>query len=179
MKIKKLMALCKKQKCIYVYHIDRDIFVGNQTAIYAFNQSTEVTSSQLCELFDINDISCYDTDTLPQGINTSDITELEVPCEILPIRIVDGGNVLIALNSVNGVAFINSAALSPLSDVPDEDISIYERFDGSGYYYVIKIGMLFAALVLPVNVINNEFEANLSRLSHRVSGTLSKRSEMM
>lgn len=120
MKIKKLMTLCSKSGNIIVYKAeDGTQWLSEGHALYPVYKDFEFDSHSLCEMYDIDKdkVAMHDVTGLPFGMSGVDYEPSEIECEMLPIQLYRGGDVYIALENTNGIAFIKKKFLSPLSDV--------------------------------------------------------------
>lgn len=160
MKIKKLMALCKKSGMIIVYNTeDGTQWLSDGHAIYPVYKDFEFSSWSLCDMYDIDKdkVAKHDITGLPFSISGADRVPDEVECEVLPIQIYRNGDVHLALENNSGVAFINKRFMSSLSDTDSSDILFYERKTDGGSVYAVKVGMQLAAIILPTEIIDDNF----------------------
>lgn len=168
MLIKKLISLCNKSKMIQVYHTDTIKYISDGHVVYPIYQDFEFNSISLCEIYDLDKdkVGHVDLNGLPEGVSGQDNIEAEVQCTILPIQIYRSGEVLLALESASGISFIAKKYLSPLSDTDPDSISIYERHIGKGFYYfVAKVGLELAAIILPTEILNDKFIEDITNFA--------------
>ena len=76
-----------------------------------------------------------------------------------------------------GLVFIESRYLSPVSDVLDV-LELYERITTGGTPYIVaKAGLLLQAVIMPFDVINQQFVEGLRRLTEQCAVSLSLRQQ--
>ena len=101
---------------------------------------------------------------LPDTLNLEDNTPTEAQLEEhtkFGLRYM--GRDLRALIAKDGVIFIDKAYLSPLSDIPYEDLFYFARTDKSGQIYIaVKQGLEIVAAIYPVRVIEESFVAEIN-----------------
>lgn len=160
MLIKKLIALCKKSGLIIVYNTeDGTQWLSDGHAIFPVYKDFEFNSYSLCDIYDIDKdkVAKHDMTGLPALMSGADRVPDETECEVLPIKIYRNGDVHIALETKSGIAFIRQRILSPLSDTASSDILFFERKTEAGPVYAAKVGMQLAALILPTEIIDDNF----------------------
>ena len=71
------------------------------------------------------------------------------------------------LQTRRGLVFIESRYLSPVSDILDV-LELYERITPRGTPYIVaKAGFLLQAVIMPYDVISQQFVDNLKRLTEQ------------
>lgn len=114
---------------------------------------------------------------IPEGINFEDTDANEKPIEGEALSIVYSGKVLKPLQTRRGLVFIESRYLSPVSDVLDV-LELYERITTGGTPYIVaKAGLLLQAVIMPFDVINQQFVEGLQRLTEQCAVSLSLRQQ--
>ena len=87
MKIKKVEAICKSDKRIFLYEGDGVQWIGNGMAMYPLHNMPVLDEKTIFTLFDVaeKDREKYQlrTDPLPSVIDVSDSTETEVLPDLL------------------------------------------------------------------------------------------------
>ncbi|MBQ3603933.1 MAG: hypothetical protein IJA02_08845 [Clostridia bacterium] len=101
---------------------------------------------------------------LPESINLEDsIKEEKEVEEYTKFSLIYGGRCLKAFVAENGIVFIDSAYLAPLSDISYENIRYFERTSTQGTTYIaVKNGLELVAAIFPVKVIEDTFVAEIN-----------------
>ena len=167
MKIKSIAAICKKNKNIAIferYSDDGDIltqYIGDGSAVYPVVGLPQLDKESLLTIFDVpeKDRDNYFVKTLgvPAGISFEDTDETERHVEREGISIIYSGRTLKPIRTTRGLVFIESRYLSPVADVLDV-LELYERRTAEGTPYIVaKAGFLLQAVIMPYDVINQQF----------------------
>lgn len=91
----------------------------------------------------------------------------EKPVEREAISIAYSGRTLKPLQTRRGLVFIESRYHSPVSDILDV-LELYERITPHGTPYIVaKAGFLLQAVIMPYDVISQQFVDNLKRLTEQ------------
>lgn len=91
----------------------------------------------------------------------------EKPVEREAISIAYSGKTLKPLQTRRGLVFIENRYLSPVSDILDV-LELYERITPRGTPYIVaKAGFLLQAVIMPYDVISQQFVDNLKRLTEQ------------
>ena len=177
MKIKSIAAICKKNKNIAIferYSDDGDIltqYIGDGSAVYPVVGLPQLDKESLLTIFDVpeKDRDNYFVKTLgvPAGISFEDTDETERHVEREGISIIYSGRTLKPIRTTRGLVFIESRYLSPVADVLDV-LELYERRTAEGTPYIVaKAGFLLQAVIMPYDVISQQFVDNLKRLTEQ------------
>lgn len=177
MKIKSIAAICKKNKNIAIferYSDDGDIltqYIGDGSAVYPVVGLPQLDKESLLTIFDVpeKDRDNYFVKTLgvPVGISFEDTDETERHVEREGISIIYSGRTLKPIRTTRGLIFIESRYLSPVSDILDV-LELYERITPGGTPYIVaKAGFLLQAVIMPYDVISQQFVDNLKRLTEQ------------
>ena len=177
MKIKSIAAICKKNKNIAIferYSDDGDIltqYIGDGSAVYPVVGLPQLDKESLLTIFDVpeKDRDNYFVKTLgvPAGISFEDTDETERHVEREGISIIYSGRTLKPIRTTRGLVFIESRYLSPVADVLDV-LELYERITPDGTPYIVaKAGFLLQAVIMPYDVISQQFVDNLKRLTEQ------------
>lgn len=177
MKIKSIAAICKKNKNIAIferYSDDGDIltqYIGDGSAVYPVVGLPQLDKESLLTIFDVpeKDRDNYFVKTLgvPAGISFEDTDETERHVEREGISIIYSGRTLKPIRTTRGLVFIESRYLSPVADVLDV-LELYERRTAEGTPYIVaKAGFLLQAVIMPYDVINQQFVESLQDLTRR------------
>ena len=179
MKIKSIAAICKKNKNIAIferYSDDGDIltqYIGDGSAVYPVVGLPQLDKESLLTIFDVpeKDRDNYFVKTLgvPAGISFEDTDETERHVEREGISIIYSGRTLKPIRTTRGLVFIESRYLSPVADVLDV-LELYERRTAEGTPYIVaKAGFLLQEVIMPYDVINQQFVESLQDLTRECS----------
>ena len=185
MKIKSIAAICKKNKNIAIferYSDDGDIltqYIGDGSAVYPVVGLPQLDKESLLTIFDVpeKDRDNYFVKTLgvPAGISFEDTDETERHVEREGISIIYSGRTLKPIRTTRGLVFIESRYLSPVADVLDV-LELYERRTTEGTPYIVaKAGFLLQAVIMPYDVINQQFVESLQGLTRECEFSLSEK----
>lgn len=185
MKIKSIAAICKKNKNIAIferYSNDGDIltqYIGDGSAVYPVVGIPQFDKESLLTIFDVpeKDRDNYFVKTLgvPAGISFEDTDETERHVEREGISIIYSGRTLKPIRTTRGLVFIESRYLSPVADVLDV-LELYERRTAEGAPYIVaKAGFLLQAVIMPYDVINQQFVESLQDLTRECEFSLSEK----
>ena len=185
MKIKSIAAICKKNKNIAIferYSDDGDIltqYIGDGSAVYPVVGLPQLDKESLLTIFDVpeKDRDNYFVKTLgvPAGISFEDTDETERHVEREGISIIYSGRTLKPIRTTRGLVFIESRYLSPVADVLDV-LELYERRTAEGAPYIVaKAGFLLQAVIMPYDVINQQFVESLQSLTRECEFSLSEK----
>lgn len=185
MKIKSIAAICKKNKNIAIferYSDDGNIltqYIGDGSAVYPVVGLPQLDKESLLTIFDVpeKDRDNYFVKTLgvPAGISFEDTDETERHVEREGISIIYSGRTLKPIRTTRGLVFIESRYLSPVADVLDV-LELYERRTTEGTPYIVaKAGFLLQAVIMPYDVINQQFVESLQGLTRECEFSLSEK----
>lgn len=91
------------------------------------------------------------------------------------ISIIYSGRTLKPIRTTRGLVFIESRYLSPVADVLDV-LELYERRTAEGTPYIVaKAGFLLQAVIMPYDVINQQFVESLQDLTRECEFSLSEK----
>ena len=184
MKIKSIAAICKKNKNIAIferYSDDGDIltqYIGDGSAVYPVIGLPPLDAESLLTIFDVpeKDRDNYFVKTLgvPAGISFEDTDATERQVEREGISIIYSGRTLKPIRTTRGLVFIESRYLAPVADVLDV-LELYERRTTDGAPYIVaKAGFLLQAVIMPYDVINQQFVESLQALTRECEFALSE-----
>ena len=182
MKLKKIAALCKKEKRATIYQqwehqdgIGRTMvkqFISNGYAVYAAHGLPPLEKESLLRIFDAEenkfDQWTVSTQDLPEAVSLSDCEKTE--------REITGGFPSLFLNeeavqafgtAEGGIIFIRDELLGPLDG--ETDLQFYIRDSGSGgmQYLAVKSGLFLLAVILQKRLITPRFLEELKELTCR------------
>lgn len=185
MKIKSIAAICRREKRIQLIEENRsgDIiqYIGDSQAAYQVNGLSELDMESVFTIFDVpeKDRAKYHAvrGTFPEGIRASDFDQGEKRVDEPRLTISYGGKDLIPLETSEGMVFIESRYLTPLSD-SRQDLNLFARkaVDGSTYI-VAKAGLLLQAIIIPTNIVTEDLVTDLNRLHWKCKEVLQHRSD--
>lgn len=187
MKIKNIAAICKKNKSVVLferYDSNGEValqYIGDGGAVYPVVGLPTLDKESVLTIFDIPEKQREDwyvrSTGIPEGISLDDVDETEKPVEREAISIVYSGKTLKPLRTRRGLVFIESRYLSPVSDVLDV-LELYERITPSGTPYIVaKAGFLLQAVIMPYDVINQQFVGKLEELTRQCAISLDLRKQ--
>lgn len=187
MKIKNIAAICKKNKSVVLFERHNDEgdvilqYIGDGGAVYPAIGLPLLDEETVLTIFDVPEKQredwCVRSTGIPDGINLDDIDGTEKPVEREAISIVYSGKTLKPLRTRRGLVFIESRYLSPVSDVLDV-LELYERITKSGTPYIVaKAGFLLQAVIMPYDVINQQFVDKLQELTRECAISLDLRKQ--
>ena len=107
--------------------------------------------------------------------DAEDTDETERHVEREGISIIYSGRTLKPIRTTRGLVFIESRYLSPVADVLDV-LELYERRTAEGTPYIVaKAGFLLQAVIMPYDVINQQFVESLQDLTRECEFSLSEK----
>ena len=169
MKIKKIISICKLKKQLILYDDPQRKmqWISDGHCIYPLADMPQFSAQTLCKAHDItesqaNKMLLRDHEQLPKIFDYSDCNNFEVEVIKNPIRIIQDGKSVIALETEEGAIFIDSLYLTPLSDYADSDLKIYHRTATNGTtYFAVKFGLILVAIITPIDIVDGKFVENL------------------
>ena len=176
MKIKKVEAICKSDRRIFLYEGDGVQWIGNGVALYPLHNMPVLDEKTIFTLFDVaeKDREKYQlrTEPLPAAVDFNDSTETEVLIDQIPLTLsVQGLNVVPATGS-SGIIFVETRYLAPFAK-QEPGFELYERFTKAGTPYIaVKSGLFLIGVISPSKIITPQFIddleyiASLSRVAH-------------
>lgn len=171
MKIKAIASLCKQSKSIHFYSSgESDLqWIGDGYAMYPLHNMPLLTKQNIFTIFDVPDSKRNDytfrENGLPEGYCYEDIDDAERMLDQEGIFITRMGTTLQPLRTVQGLVFIDTDYLKPVSDIKDT-IELFERLTVSGRPYIaIKNGMLLVGIVQINDVIDGKFVDQMENLT--------------
>lgn len=187
MKIKNIAAICKKNKSVVLFERYNDEgevvlqYIGDGAAVYPVIGLPVLDKESVLTIFDVPEKQREDwlvrSMGVPDGISLDDVDGTEKPVEREAISIVYSGKTLKPLRTRRGLVFIESRYLSPVSDVLDV-LELYERITPSGTPYIVaKAGFLLQAVIMPFDVINQQFVEKLQELTRECALSLDLRKQ--
>ena len=186
MKIKSIAAICKKGKQVVLYNRYESggtlqQYIGDGMTAYPVSGLPKLDEESILTIFDVPEKQREDwfvrVRDVPEGINFEDTDANEKMIERDNLSIIFSGHTLKPLQTRRGLVFIESRYLSPVSDVLDV-LELYERITSGGTPYIVaKAGILLQAVIMPFDVINQQFVESLQRLTEQCAVSLSLRQQ--
>ena len=184
MKIKNIAAICKKNKYAVIYERYTEgggvvQYIGDGAAAYPVTGLPALDKESLLTIFDVPEKQREDwfvqVAGIPSEISFEDMDANEKPVEREAISIAYSGKTLKPLQTRRGLVFIESRYLSPVADVLDV-LELYERRTAEGAPYIVaKAGFLLQAVIMPYDVINQQFVESLQDLTRECEFSLSEK----
>lgn len=184
MKIKNIAAICKKNKYAVIYERYTESggviqYIGDGAAAYPVTGLPALDKESLLTIFDVPEKQREDwfvqVAGIPSEISFEDTDANEKPVEREAISIGYSGKTLKPLQTRRGLVFIESRYLSPVSDILDV-LELYERITPGGTSYIVaKAGFLLQAVIMPYDVINQQFVERLQDLTRECEFSLSEK----
>lgn len=168
---KKIIDLCKKRGIVRLYDGKDVQWISDGFAIYPMYNLPKFDENTLCKTYDITDkqqdkIHFFYDKSLPGNIEFSDVIDDETLCKKGPMVLSVAGGGAVPYMTSQGIKFINSKYLAPLSDTRDDMLEVYERLTKDGHtYFAVKSGLILMAIIMPYEVINQQFVDDLSTLA--------------
>lgn len=151
-------------------------YIGDGTAFYQVNDLPHLDKESILTIFDISEKQrgkwLVKVGEIPEGIDFSDVAEGEQIIKQLDPAIVYNEKILLPLQTQNGILFINSKYLSPLSDVMDA-LNLFERETKARQVYIVaKVGLMLKAIIFPIEVATTKFVEKLEELARECAFSL-------
>jgi len=186
-KLKKVGAICSASGCYCLWN-QKDAagetvyqWLGDQGAAYPLVGLPLMDVENICAMFDITEkkrekliMRMKDT---PETMNWDDTDNLERQLTDPKLCVRYDGRDLLPLETSAGITFIQEKYLAPLDSL--EYMQLFERrsTDG-GLYIVAKIGMIVQAVIMPMDLPDQDFMDTLNDLTSQCRAALLKKSRM-
>lgn len=183
MKIRKIIDICKKRGNITIFESGKEQWISDGAAIFPMFNLPQFDQDSLCKTYDITDkqaakIHFRHEYSMPAAYDFEDCTDDENIVMRGPMCLSDAGSGIIPYMTSQGVAFIDAKYLLPLSDMEESMLNLYERHTESGQiYFAAKSGLMLVGIILPVDVINEQFVERLKQLTQQCEITLFNKKE--
>lgn len=184
MRIKEIAAICKKSKRIALYDGKNDVqWIGNGYAMYPLFKMPLLNEQSVFTIFDIpedkQESFHFTNEEMPKNLCFNDTDKYE--------NILDGGKIIITttagkvlqpLQTSQGIIFIDMQYLKPFADICDT-LELYERISSTGdkIYIVAKCGLMLMGVVMPFELISEEFVEEMERLTQQCKVALFNKKE--
>ena len=172
--IKHVISLCKRDRRMMLYddHSGASAvqWLGATGAVYPLQHMPQLDENNILAVFDITsklaDKIIFRREELPKIVDFRDVAECENALETADIEIGFGGTLLLPLHTSQGIRFIDKAYLRPLADCDEDMLMFYERTTADGDLYIAaKVGMILAAVITPLDVVNENFTEKLQTIT--------------
>ena len=182
--IKHVISLCKRDRRMMLYddHSGASAvqWLGATGAVYPLQHMPQLDENNILAVFDITskqaDKIIFLRAALPETVDFRDLVECENVLETADIEIGFGGTLLLPLHTSQGIRFIDKAYLRPLADCDADMLMFYERTTTDGELYIaVKVGMILAAVITPLDVVNEKFVERLRVITKDCTIALSRK----
>lgn len=174
MSIKKVGAICNADGRYYLMDQKDDAgeimyqWLGSGGSAYPLMGLPVMGVENICALFDITNKKreklVMRRSDVPGTMNWGDTDALERQLDDPKLCVRYNGDDLLPLETTVGVTFIQEKYLLPLDGL--EYMRLYERKDTEGrLYIVVKIGLAVQAVIMPVNLPDQDFMDALNDLT--------------
>jgi len=182
-KLKVLGVLCKKAGVFRLYDQRNDEgsivaqWLGDGGAIYPIHGLPILDEDHVAAIFELTEkqlekISVQRHEELPASLNFSDTDRAEIALDDREMTLAYGKYIVKPLITRDGLELINSEYLTPLADVADH-LMIHERRTESGQaYFALKMGLMLVGVVMPLNLIEDQFVESVEGLAVKARAAL-------
>ncbi|PKM67103.1 MAG: hypothetical protein CVU95_08445 [Firmicutes bacterium HGW-Firmicutes-2] len=169
--LKAIEQLCKHSKIIVLLETEYEQWISDGYAIYPLIKMPKLTEETIFTVLNIPEDKkkkyTIRVEEMPKSYCIEDIADHERQIEKKWFQIEES----IPLQTSQGVQFIQSRSLKPVSDI--EQMSLWERSTEAGHtYFVVKDGMMIRAIVLPHRILSKTMVENLQQLANQCQMTL-------
>lgn len=177
MKIKKIIALCRKSEKFHLWNQRNQKgetirqWLGDGYAMYALNGAPVLDENSLCALFDISETDRVKMEIrlgdVPSGVNLGDSSLGEKPVERDYPDILYDDTLLHCLETGGRLLLVDSRYLSPLDDMPEK--YFFERENGCLHkpYITVKAGMMIRAVIAVFEIRNRDYLVQLEEIARK------------
>lgn len=167
MKLKQIASIVKTKKTIIISDSSSCQWISDGQAVYPIHNLPMLTPKNIFAMFDITGEQqskfYVENRVLPAHLNFDDSDDTEYLIDRGKVSLTINGQALEPLETSQGLAFVNRKYLAPFSDLPD-GYELYERTSKHGCVYIaVKSGFLLLGIIIPEQIINNEFINTLER----------------
>ena len=155
---------------MYLFDDENEQWISDGNAVFLMSGMPHFDRASLFEAYDIpakqqkKIVSRHCK--LPEEYCFEDFSDNETEIEQCPISVRIGALDITPYMTSQGIAFINSEYLVPISDAEDDNITFWERATEDGeMYFAIKNGMILIGIIALPRVINEQFVNELKTLA--------------
>lgn len=174
MKIKSIFDICKKNQRIFLFEKRStegsvsEQWISDGSGTFLAEGFPYLDKDTLMAFFDVSEVKREDWQVFhndfPTTVSFDDASPEEKVIEAHNITIQHGKKTLQTLHTSEGITFIDTEYLKPISDIRDS-IEFYERRTITGQLYIVaKAGMMIQAVIMPFEYLNKTSIAQLEML---------------
>lgn len=174
MKLKKIIGLCRRRKTLILCNSENGTqWISDGQSLYPMYNTPFFTEKTIFSTFDVTEkqrqkIFFLHEPELPGEYDLRDATDAECRVEQLPMGIHHRGRVLLPFQTSVGIAFVDAAYLEVYEGAEVGYMELYERATPKGnLYFAVKIGLELRGVVLPQNVLNDDFVNAVEQLAQK------------
>lgn len=169
MKVGKIIKLCKESRMILTVVHDGIQWIGNGHALYPLYHAPKLDKESICYAYDVPEEQqakiTYSELTDVETMCLDDYDEYESETERIPVTIIRNGYTLTPYKTEEGMFFIDNKYLWPLND--EDEVRLYKRTSkGNGTYFAVKAGLVILGIIMPVDIVSEEFVSDIQWLYH-------------
>ena len=167
MKVRKIIKLCKDRRQVQTVMHEGTQWIGNGSSLYPLYRAPLFGKEELCYAYDINEKQSsemmYRELQEIEGFSLKDYEETETEAQGLPIAINKMGYTLLPFKTEEGIYFVDRKYLEPFGD--EDEVRLYKRNRPDGaVYFVAKAGFVILGIIMPVDIIKDDFVAEMKSL---------------
>lgn len=170
MKVSKVIELCKRNHVLCLYDDPEGVqWISDGCALYPLWGLPTFDDSSIKASYDISDklwekMQFHRQYGVPKGYDLADLPGEERRAERMPLWIRYAGVSAVPYIVSTGVAWMDSAYLTPFGT--EERLEVWERRTEDGrLYFAVKIGLELSAVVMPCLLPQEELAQHLEFLS--------------
>jgi len=153
-------------------------WLGDGNAVYSLAGLPYMEPENLCAMFDIaekkRDKLVMRMADVPESMNWNNTDTLERQVMEPKVCVRYDGRDLLPLETSAGITFIQEKYLAPLGS--SEYMQLFERKNtGGGLYIAAKIGMMIQAVIMPMNLPDENFMDLLNHLTSQCRDAMRRR----
>lgn len=187
MKLKKVAAICDKVGIFQLFdQVDENgeftcQWLGDCGAFYPIVGMPYMGAENICAMFDIPEKKreklIFRHDPAPVGFNWDDTDPKEWKIDDPKLCVRWEGRVMLPLRTSVGITFIQEKYLAPLDNL--DYVNLYERRNKNGGLYIVaKVGLMIQAVIMPMDVLTDDFVDKLDDLTRTCRLALLKKNRM-
>lgn len=153
MKNKAIINICKKEEEMILLKSEEQQWISTGAATYQFGLQ-DISYDEICYLYDINDDQkskmAHWVSDLPSNYDFADAADGETPAVPLEIILQFDGMTVQPYATSLGVLCLDLQYLAPFNRKDRSEMFVFVRVAKDGLpYFVIKIGLLIRAIIMP------------------------------
>ncbi|OGO90328.1 MAG: hypothetical protein A2Y17_12225 [Clostridiales bacterium GWF2_38_85] len=181
MKIKSIASICKNNKSVILYEGKSCQWISDGAAIYPLFGLPKMTKENIFTMFDVPEEKqsgfYFDSKEELPSFCFSDADGGERLLDRATLSVCAKGHVVEPLKTSLGIAFINEKYLAPFGDCVN-GFELYERVTKSGQVYIaVKEGFILLGIIMPYDLVNEEFVNDLNSLFQLSSVALANKQQ--